>query len=353
VGLGLGLLRLVGASERWRAEAQAAEGAGDWARAAEAWRQFHERAGGGGGDGSTWVREAQAALRANRPGQARAALDAAIGQDPRDARGWLLRLEILRLEGRPFESLRVGTAAMEAVAAPGARRRVLLGLMLALLSAVPEAEARSTLDAWVATDPDDVDAEVARLGRMAAEPRAGDLSRSERMARLEALLARRHDVFEDARIRERLAEELADAGEALRGREVLDGWAREDRDARYDRLLGRWLLEFERRPGDAVAPLARAVAALPLDVPTRYRLARALQQQGGRGAEALVQVDVLRQIREAIDPVRLGPRLSRAVAHPADAATARDLAELCQAVGLPGLAEAWRAEAGGSSSPRM
>jgi tetratricopeptide (TPR) repeat protein len=338
--LALALLRLAGAPERRRHDAEAAEALADWPRAAEAWLAYH--AGGPTrGDGSTRVREARAALQANRPSQAQAALDAAIQIAPRDPRPWLLRLEMLRLEDRPLDAQRLGWAAHAAVP-PASQRRILIGLTLALLSAVPEPEARSTLDAWTRSDPACLDAELARLRLIASDPHPGDPTRAQRITRLTTLLAHQPN---HPGLRERLIDELADAGEPALGRTALDAWPQPDRDARYDRQLGRWLLEFDHQPEAAVAPLTRALEALPFDAPTRYRLARALQQSGHE-PEARAQVAALHRLREATEPAAIEPRLAAAAADRANTPqTARDMAALSDAVGLTRLANAWRAEA--------
>ena len=70
---------------------------------------------------------------------------------------------------------------------------------------------------------------------------------------------------------------LADAGEPDRGRVFLEGWPAAMRDARYWRLRGRWDLEYDHRPDQAIPAFRAALEVLPHDWRTHYRLARALR----------------------------------------------------------------------------
>ncbi len=137
---------------------------------------------------------------------------------------------------------------------------------------------------------------------------------------------------------------LAESGQPDRGRQALDDWPRDRRDARYDRLRGRWDLEYDARPEQAVASLQRALEVLPHDWKTLYRLARAWQRLG-RPEEARRAAEDLARLREALDPARLGPRLDADLARLDNPDARRDLAALCASARLQRLAGAWRREA--------
>ena len=319
------------------AEAEAAGRAGDWAGAAARWEAFHRA---NRGRGSTRMAEARAALKAGRAAQAERALRRAVDLTPDDPEPWRLWLDLLRVEDRAVEAQSVGWRAYAAVP-PAARRGVLRSLTLALLAEPPDDAAVAALDRFIAADPSDLDARVARLRRVPADPRAGDPGRAARAAELEALLAR-DPGHVDAR--EALADALAEAGRVDRGRAILDGWPASSRDARFDRLAGRWALEYEHRPDLAVAGFRRALAELPHDARTHYRLARALSASG-RPAEARAEADALSRLRELLDPAPLGRRLADDLARLDEPSACLDLADLCSRAGLSRLADAWRREA--------
>ena len=217
---------------------------------------------------------------------------------------------------------------------------MLRGLTLALLADLPDDLARATLGRWVAADPGDVEARVARLARIAAEPRSGDPDRAERIATLTALLA---------------ADPLAVSARGPGRRPGRRGRAR-PRPGAPRRLArrppgrpilaapGRWELDYDRQPARAVASFGRALAELPHDWKTHYRLARALQISG-RPAEARRAAAAVARIREALDPATLGPRLRADLARLDDPGSLLDLARLCELAGLARLADAWRQEA--------
>src|SRR5262249_1809511 len=161
---------------------------------------------------------------------------------------------------RSVEALKVGWSAYEAVPRES-RRAVLKALTLAFLADPPPDLMRATLDHWIEADPDDLDARIARINldrRLAAQPRAADPSPAAAPAPPGAGGAG--------------APTLADPGPPSRGRGVLDAWPSSDPDPRYDRLRGRWALEFESQPAEAVAAFRRALAALPHDWKTRLNL---------------------------------------------------------------------------------
>jgi thioredoxin-like negative regulator of GroEL len=320
--------------ERSLERAEAAARAGDWSEAVAAWRRVNASRLA---RGRTHLAEARACLALGRAAQAEQALRRAVAADRSSTEAWRLRLELLRVEDRAAEAERLGWEAYAAVD-PQARRGVLGVLTLTLLADLPEETARALLDRWVAADPADTDARVARLRRAAALPQGEDLDRPARIAELSAILAR--DPNHHA-ARAALAADLADAGDPERGRRVLEAWPATARsDPAYWRLLGRWQLDYDRQPAAAVASLERVVAALPHDWKTHYRLARALQA-AGRPAEARREAQTVERLREVLDPNALGPRLDIDLARLDDPAALRDLADLCRRAGLQRLAQAW------------
>lgn len=285
-------------------------------------------------------------LDRGRAARAEAALDRASRDDPTDPDPWLLRLELFRVEDRQTEAQRLGWEAYRSVRGV-ARRKVLRAMTLALLADTPEDLARETLARWIAADPDDLDARVARLQRVAASPRSGDPDRRARVEELSALLAA-HPGHIAAR--EALVLALADSGETDRGRSALEAWPEVGRDARYHRLRGRWQLEFDREPAAAVESFRTALKELPHDWRTRYRLARALRNSG-KSAEAQRAADDVERLREALEPLALGRRLDADLAALDDPRSRLDLADLCARAGLAKLAEAWRRDAGERPAP--
>ncbi len=325
--------------ERLVATAESAARAGDWSTALRTWRVLNATSSG---RGTTHLGEARACLALGRAAQAERSLRRAVAADPADPEPWKLLLKILRVEDRTREAQSLGWEAYDRVL-PEARRALLKELTLALLADLPDELVRTTLNRWIDADAGDIDARVAWLQRIAAQPRAADPGRDSRLAELEAIVAAHPDHIG---AREALATALADAGEPDRGRLVLDGWpgAETARDARYWRLRGRWDLEYDHRPERAVDACRKAVAELPQDWRSWSRLARALRSLG-RDAEALQAAETVGRIREVLDPMTLGPRLDAAFTHRDDPAALRDLAGLAGRAGLARLADAWRAEA--------
>jgi thioredoxin-like negative regulator of GroEL len=324
---------------RLRAEAETAARAGDWATGLRAWRKLNAT---GAATGATHLSEARACLALGRAAQAEQSLRRAVAADPAEFEGWKLLLEILHVEDRTLEAQELGWAAYERVS-PESRRALLGQLTLALLADLADERVRTTLRRWIDADPGDIDARVALLRRIAAQPRAADPDRDTRLAELESIVASHP---EHLGAREALATALADAGEPDRGRAVLDGWPgpESSRDARYWRLRGRWDLEYDHRPDGAVDACKKAVAVLPQDWRSWSRLARALRILG-RDAEAVRAAETVGRIREVLDPLTLGPRLDAALALRDDPAALSDLADLARRAGLVRLADAWRAEA--------
>ncbi len=340
----LGLLVLVGrllpeSPARLRAEAESAAHAGDWATALRALRALNATSAA---TGATHLGEARACLAMGRASQAERSLRRAIAADPAQAEAWKLLLEILRVEDRVLEAQDLGWEAYDQVSLES--RRVLLGqLTWAMLADLTDERVRTTLRRWIDADGDDIDARVALLQRIAAQPRAADPDRDSRLAELEAIVAAHP---EHIGTREALATALADAGEIDRGRAVLDGWPGSEsaRDARYWRLRGRWDLEYDHRPEQAVNACRKTVAVLPQDWRSWSRLARALRILG-RDAAAFQAAETVARIREVLDPLTLGPRLDAAFTHRDDPSALRDLADLAGRAGLARLADASRAEA--------
>ncbi|MDG3007524.1 tetratricopeptide repeat protein [Paludisphaera mucosa] len=317
-----------------RRRAEAASAKKDWNGALALWRGVNASPAA---TAATWLEEGRACLALGRAAQGEAALRRATEIDPGAVRAWVLRLEILRVEDRWIDAAALGWRAFEAVA-PEDRAAVLRELTLAALADLPDDLARDTLKKWIAADPDDFEAEAALLRRIGSDPRSDDPDQPARQARLEALTAKHPDRPGP---REALATLLADGGDVGRGRGVLDAWPPAARDARYDRLRGRWDLEYEGRPEEAAAAFRRALDAAPHDWRTHYRLARALTILGRRD-EAAAAARATARIREALDPMTLGPALEDAlekVERPSPRAT---IAEACARVGLERLARAWR-----------
>lgn len=134
---------------------------------------------------------------------------------------------------------------------------------------------------------------------------------------------------------------LADAGEPERGRKFLETWPLEQRDGRFWRLRGRWDLEHDHRPDQAVTALRAALADFPQDWRIHYRLARALQIVN-RPEEARREAETVGRIRELLDPLTLGPKLDAAFSHFNEPAAFATLANLCARAGLTRLAGVWR-----------
>jgi tetratricopeptide (TPR) repeat protein len=340
----VGLLVLVGrllpeSPARLRAEAESAARAGDWATALRVWRKLNATSAA---TGATHLGEARACLAMGRAAQAERSLRRAIAVDPAEPEAWKLLLEILRVEDRALEAQDLGWEAYDRVS-PESRRALLGQMTLALLADLTDERVRTTLRRWIDSDAGDIDARVAWLQRIAAQPRAADPDRDSRLAELEAIVAAHPDHIG---AREALATALADAGEPDRGRVVLDGWpgAESARDARYWRLRGRWDLEYDRQSDRAVDACRKAVAVLPQDWRSWSRLARALRILD-RDADALQAAETVGRIREVLDPMTLGPRLDAAFTHRDDTSALRDLADLAGRAGLARLADAWRSEA--------
>jgi tetratricopeptide (TPR) repeat protein len=317
--------------------AHEAASAGNWGAALRYWRQMNSTEAA---TSATHLGEARACLALGRALQAESSLRRAIKSGPSDPDPWRLLLEILRVEDRTVEALDLGWKASTSVR-PDARPTMLLELTESLLADLPDELVRATLGRWVEADPADVDARVALLQRIGTQPRAADPDRASLLAQLEGLLAA-HPGHIGAR--DALVTALADAGEPVRGRPLLEGWPEAARDARYWRLEGRWELEYDHNPEGAVTALRNALAEMPQDWRSWYRLARALRILG-RNQESLEAADAAARIREVLDPLALGPRLSGARDHLDQPHVLRDLGELCDHTGLKRLGEAWRDQA--------
>jgi len=319
---------------RLRRRAEAAAAKKDWREALELWRRVNDSPSA---TATTLLEEGRACLALGRAARGEDALRRATEADPGVARAWLLRLEILRVEDRWFEAAAVGREALAKVA-PEDRAAVLRELTLAALSEVPDDLARDTLRKWIAADPADAEAEAALMRRIGSDPRPDDPDRTARLARLEAIVA---DQPGRPGPREALALALADDGDVERGRAVLDAWPEAARDARYERLRGRWDLEYDGRPATAADAFRRALEAAPHDWRTRYRLARALAALGRRD-EADREARAVARVREALDPMASGRGLDDALSKADRPGSRAAIADACARVGLDGLARAWR-----------
>ena len=141
-------------------------------------------------------------------------------------------------------------------------------------------------------------------------------------------------------VREALVTVLGDAGESNRGRVLLDDWPQSARDARYWRLRGRWELEYDHLADQAVKSFHIALAELPHDWRSWYRLARASRILG-RDKDANQAAEFVSRIREVLDPLALGPQLDTAFNHLENPASLHELANLsdrqaCLALPMPG-----------------
>ena len=328
---------------RLRSRAEAATRSGDWTAARGYWRAINATKAA---RGITHTEEARACLALGLAAQAEHSLHQAITADSTDPEPWRLLLEILRVEDRTLEALHLGWEAYDQVH-PEARRVLLRELTLSLLADLPDELVRTTLRRWVEADGADVDARIALLQRIAAQPRAADPDRASLLATLEALLAEHPDHIA---AREVLVTALADAGEPRHGRALLDDWPESAHDARYWRLRGRWELEYDHRPDQAATAFQTALAELPQDWRSWYRLARTLHILG-RDVEGRQAAETVSRIREVLDPLVLGPRLDAAFDHLDDPVALQDLATLCERAGLTRLAGAWRSLAQITAQP--
>jgi tetratricopeptide (TPR) repeat protein len=329
---------------RLRANAESAARDGDWNTALRSWRMINASAGA---SSATYLGEARACLALSRAAQAERSLRRAIDADPTDPEPLLLLLKILRFEDRTIESQRLVWGACERVQ-PEVRHKLLRELTLGLLADLPDDLVRTTLRRWIDADHADIDARIALLQRIATQPRVIDPDRMARLAELETLLA---DHPEHVAVRDALVTTLADAGNPEQGRTLLNSWPLAARDARYWRLQGRWDLEYDHRPSEAVLAFQKALAELPQDWRSWYRLARALQIIG-RVDESREAAETVSRIREVLDPFSLGPRLDAAFNRLDDSASLHELDILCTRAGLFRLARAWRIEAENAKSSR-
>jgi hypothetical protein len=314
-------------------KAERASKDGDFATSYTLWSEYNT---GPHASHDTWLAQAKAALALGRAADGIHALRKASERNSSDPEPWLLQLEILRVEDRPIEAMEVGWKAYEAVPKP-VRTGILRALTLALLADTPDELARTTLQRWVGEDSSDLEARVALLRRIAANPRDGDPSRSMRIDTLEELL-QRHP--ESVSTRQALLSELADSGASERAMEVLKDWPARQRDARYEQIVGRLSLDFDKHPDRAAEALKRALVDLPHDWRIHYRLARALSATG-ESAEARREADRVSVLRELLDPDRLEKRLAADLADLEKPQARADLADLCRSAGFDRLADAW------------
>jgi tetratricopeptide (TPR) repeat protein len=324
-----------GSPGQLQSQAETAARAGDWTAALAYWRALNATKSA---SSATHLSEARVCLALGRAAQAERSLHRAIAANPSDVTPWQLLLKIFRIEDRALEAEQTGWKAYTSVH-PDARPELLRELTLSLLADLPDDTLRTTLKRWVEADPADVDAEVAFWQRIAVAPRADDPDRPTLLATLAFLLSSHPN---HTGTREALVATLADTGEPERGRALLDTWPEATRDARYWRLRGRWNLEYDRQPEQAVTAFQSALRTFPQDWRTWYRLSRALHALG-RDDEGRRAAESVSRIREVLDPLTLGPRLDVAVNHLDDPASLQDLASLCQRAGLERLADAWRA----------
>ena len=234
--------------DRLRMRAEAASRTGDWSQALGLWRRINA---GSQATGTTYLGEGRACLAQGLAAQAERALRRAVAAAPGEPEAWLLLLKILRVEDRPLEAFRLGWEAFDALL-PENRTELLRELTLTALTDLPDNLARETLKRWIEADPGDIDARVAYLRRIGAEPRSDDPDQASRLAELSELLASHPG---HVGVREALVTALADAGEPERGRTLLEDWPVNQRDGRYWRLQGRLTLDHDHQPGQAARAL--------------------------------------------------------------------------------------------------
>ncbi len=317
--------------------AEAATLARDWPSAATLWNRINQTRAA---NARTLLAEASAELAIDRGADADRALERASTADPGRAEAWRARLDRFRVLDQPVEALKLLRRAETSVA-PAEFRPILASATLAALAELPDDEARERLDRWIKADPNDFDARVAWLDRVAANPHPGDPDRATRIRELTAILDR--DPNQIA-ARETLLVALADAGEPEKGRTVLAAWPEASRDARYFRLRARWDLEYDHQPEQAVVAYTEALNEIPHDWTSHYGLARAYRALG-RETESRNEANIVARLRERLAPATLAPRLTGDLAKLDDPRSSLDLAALCQSVGLTWLAESWAREA--------
>jgi tetratricopeptide (TPR) repeat protein len=324
-------------------KAEAAARMGDWSTAQRYWRVVNSTSAA---KVASHLGEARACLALGQAAQAEVSLRRAISADPSEAQSSQLLLQILQVEDRMLDAQDLGWQIYDNVQ-PDARRELLQQLTLTLLGdLLPDEKIRTTLQRWVEADINDVDAQVALCQRIMTQPRAVDPDRASLLIKLEELVAKYPN---HTGAREALATSLADAGNLDRGRVILDAWPEAAHDARYWRLLGRWDLEYEHQPEQAVNALRTALKELPQDWRTWYRLSRALRILD-RHDQSRQAAEMVRRIREVMDPLVLGPRLHAAFEHLNEPNALTDLAVLCNQAGLTRLSRAWLTEA--QSAPK-
>ena len=179
--------RLLGGDEltAMRSRAEAAAQVGDWTTALELCRKINAS---GGATSSTHLARAERAWRLVGPPRPKPRSARRLPLHPRSPTAWLLLLEVLRVEDRLIDAFTLGWKALDHVL-PADHPQILRELTLAALTDLPDEYARKTLRRWIDADAGDVDARVALLRRMGADPRADDPQRESRLAQLRELLA--------------------------------------------------------------------------------------------------------------------------------------------------------------------
>jgi tetratricopeptide (TPR) repeat protein len=332
-----------------RSQALAAARNRHWDTALKYWREINSTKSA---DGLSHLGEARASLALGRAFQSEQSLRRSIAADPENPEPWRLLLQILRVEDRTLDAWQLGWQACGSVR-PDSRTAVLKELTLSLLAELPDDDVRRTLRRWVDADRDDLDARIALIQRIAIQPQADDPDRASLLAKLESIVANHPDHIA---ARETLVTALADAGEPERGRALLNDWPTNARDSRYWRLRGRWDLEYDNQPQKAAIAFRTVLQELPQDWRSWYRLARALRILG-REEESRQAALTVGQIRGALDPLLLRPKLDATLGHLTEPSGLEDLAGLCTRAGLARLGEAWHKEAqsavrGSDAGPR-
>ena len=185
-----------GESPIWlRSQAEAAVHAGDWTTALRYWQAINATKAA---TSLTHLGEARACLALGRAAQAEYSLNRAIDTNPSEPEAWRLMLQILRVEDRSIDALRIGWRAYDQIN-PETRRELLREFTMALLGELPDQLVRTTLQRWVDADSNDVNARSALWQRITDQPRATDPDRSIVLNALETLVVEHPDHVARAR----------------------------------------------------------------------------------------------------------------------------------------------------------
>ncbi len=155
------------------------------------WRPGRRSTESGASTARTLLAEARAALALDRAADATRALEAASAADPTLARGLANSGSTCSGSSTARSRPSAWAGSPSRPSSPGRAGRSSPSTTLAALAEPPDDEARDRLDRWIAADPDDLDARVALLARVAANVHPGDPDRASRIAELAEILGAR------------------------------------------------------------------------------------------------------------------------------------------------------------------